>query len=95
MNPPAWIYVVAGPNGAGKSTLARMLLPDVPVVNPDDLARTINPAAPEAAAFAAGRQALAQVQEHLDAGRSFGVETTLAGRWIFRVMKQASGEGAA
>jgi predicted ABC-type ATPase len=93
MNHQAWIYVVAGPNGAGKSTLAQLLLPDVPVVNPDDIARTINPAAPESAAFAAGRQALAQVQDHLDAVRSFGVETTLAGRWIFRVMKQAKRRG--
>lgn len=46
MNDRAWVYVVAGPNGAGKSTLAQLLLPDVPVVNPDDIARTINPAAP-------------------------------------------------
>jgi predicted ABC-type ATPase len=93
MSERPWLYVVAGPNGAGKSTLAQLLLPDVPVVNPDDIARTINPQAPEAVAFTAGREALKHVDEHLDAARSFGVETTLAGRWIFRVMRQASLSG--
>lgn len=93
MSEQPWLYVVAGPNGAGKSTLAQLLLPDVPVVNPDDIARAISPHAPEAAAFTAGREALKHVKEHLDATRSFGVETTLAGRWIFRVMKQASVSG--
>jgi predicted ABC-type ATPase len=83
MSERPWLYVVAGPNGAGKSTLAQMLLPIVTVVNPDDIARTINPHAPEASAFTAGREALKHVQEHLDAAHSFGVETTLAGRWIF------------
>jgi hypothetical protein len=48
-----WLYVVAGPNGAGKSTLAGLLLPDVAVVNPDNIARALNPATPESAAFAA------------------------------------------
>jgi predicted ABC-type ATPase len=88
-----WLYVVAGPNGAGKSTLAQLLLPDIPVVNPDDIARKLNPHSPEAAAFTAGREALKHVQKHLDAARTFGVETTLAGRWIFRVMRQASLSG--
>ncbi|HEY0153602.1 MAG TPA: AAA family ATPase [Longimicrobium sp.] len=93
MSERPWLYVVAGPNGAGKSTLAQMLLPVFPVVNPDDIARTINPQAPEASAFTAGREALKHVRDHLDARRSFGVETTLAGRWIFRVMRQAGLSG--
>ncbi len=88
-----WLYVVAGPNGADKWTLARLLLPDLPVVNPDAIAREIKPHSPEPASFTAGREALKQVQKHLDAARSFGVETTLAGRWIFRVMRQASLSG--
>lgn len=88
-----WLYVVAGPNGAGKSTLAALLLPDVVVVNPDNIARMLNPAAPESSAFAAGRRALAEVRVHIEAGLSFGLETTLAGRWVFRAMAQARRRG--
>jgi len=70
MSEQPWLYVVAGPNGAGKSTLAQLLLPRLPVVNPDDIARAISPHAPELAAFTAGREALKHVQEHLNAARS-------------------------
>jgi predicted ABC-type ATPase len=80
------MYVVAGPNGAGKSTLVGLLLADVPVVNPDDIARGIDPETPERAAFTAGRHALREVAGHQRAGRTFAVETTLpgsgsSGRW--------------
>lgn len=88
-----WMYVVAGPNGAGKSTLVGMLLADVPVVNPDDIARGIDPETPERAAFTAGRHALREVAGHLRAGRTFAVETTLAGKWIFGAMERARRRG--
>jgi predicted ABC-type ATPase len=38
------LWVIAGPNGAGKSTLVqRYVAGRVPVVNPDDIAREIDP----------------------------------------------------
>jgi predicted ABC-type ATPase len=59
------LYVIAGPNGAGKSTPTRALVQsggplaeDVPVVNPDVIAREMRPERSEDAAFEAGREAL-------------------------------------
>lgn len=38
------LWVVAGPNGAGKSTLvSRRVAQRIPFVNPDDIARRIQP----------------------------------------------------
>ena len=75
------LYLVAGANGSGKSTIARELLPaeDVFFVNPDDIARALNPDAPEKARVAAGREALRRINAFFAAGTSFAIETTLSG----------------
>lgn len=87
------LAVVAGPNGAGKTTLARLLFPEIPIVNPDSIAATLAPGRPEEAAVAAGRLALREIHERLNARESFGTETTLAGRWILRLMEDARRSG--
>jgi predicted ABC-type ATPase len=85
---PAQLWIVAGPNGSGKSTLAAPLLPDVPIINPDEIALALDPDRPGRAAMQAGREALRRITAHLAQHRSFAVETTLAGtaplRWIQR-----------
>lgn len=91
--PGKWIHIVAGPNGAGKTTLAGNLLRDIPVINPDQIAAWLSPASPRRAAFAAGRSAIEELRERLDAGETFGTETTLSGRWIFRFMEAARAKG--
>ena len=47
------LVVVAGPNGAGKSTFVETFLEplDLPVVNPDVIARALSPADPGAVAY--------------------------------------------
>src|SRR3712207_6108993 len=87
------LAVVAGPNGAGKTTLAGDLFPDVPIINPDRIAAQLSPGMPERAALAAGRRAIEEIRKKLSAGATFGLETTLAGRWIFRVMEIARAAG--
>lgn len=52
------LIVVAGANGAGKSTLTKLFTINIPVVDPDAIAREIAPEQPELAALAAGRKAI-------------------------------------
>lgn len=66
---------------------------DAPIVNPDAIARELNPAAPEQAAVAAGREALKRQTSFLEHGTSFIVETTLAGNGPLRQMEQARQHG--
>jgi predicted ABC-type ATPase len=73
--------LIAGPNGAGKSTITRLVEIEGldRLLDPDAIARRINPANPAAAAIAAGREVLKRQAEYFRAGVSFAVETTLAG----------------
>ncbi len=91
------LWFVAGPNGAGKSTLADRYLKDkLPVINPDNIARQINPAIGSdmsSVAAQAGRAALQQQQEYLKQKASFAIETTLTGKRELRLMKEAKTQG--
>jgi predicted ABC-type ATPase len=64
--------VIAGPNGAGKTTFAREFLPKeagiVHFVNADLIASGLSPLDPQAAAVAAGRVFLAEI-ERLEGAR--------------------------
>jgi len=85
------LYLIAGANGSGKSTIARVLLPTegVRFVNPDDIARELNPDAPEHAKIAAGREALHRIDEFFDDGESFAIETTLSGIVHVKTLRRA------
>lgn len=87
------LYIIAGPNGAGKSTFSQRGKIKAPVIDPDAIARQIDPGDPQKAAVAAGRQSTKEAQAHIKAGRSFARETTLAGRSALRLMDQARAAG--
>jgi hypothetical protein len=76
------LTVIAGPNGSGKSTLTRSA--DFEgrdrLLDPDAIARGLNPLHPSAAAIAAGRGLLKRTADYLNRGVSFAVETTLSSR---------------
>jgi predicted ABC-type ATPase len=78
------LYIIAGPNGAGKTTFASRFLPEesgeLEFVNVDLIARGLSPFAPDSAAGAAGRIALARVARLIQARKTFAWETTLSGR---------------
>jgi predicted ABC-type ATPase len=60
------LTIVAGANGSGKSTLTRSAI-DIdrtPLIDPDAIAREIDPINPVSAAISAGRQALIRSQFH-------------------------------
>jgi predicted ABC-type ATPase len=77
------IILIAGPNGAGKTTFANEFLtheaacPDF--INADLIAHGIAPYAPEAAALAAGKIMLGQIEAKVRSGKSFAFENTLSG----------------
>ncbi|WP_336765604.1 zeta toxin family protein [Paenibacillus sp. USHLN196] len=86
--------VFAGTNGAGKSTLTRNFNDQFgEVIDPDAIAKTINPRHPESVSPSAGREAIKRVRECIQNGKSFSIETTLAGKNAIRQMEQAKEAG--
>jgi len=85
------LTVIAGPNGSGKSTLTRSV--DFEgrerLLDPDTIARRLNPLDPYAAAIAAGREVLKRTADYLDRGLSFAVETTLSSRGRVELIRKA------
>lgn len=88
------LHVVAGPNGSGKSTLTEAgLFGATEVIDPDAIARGLAPDDPSSVAISAGKEALNRQSAALDEGRSFVVETTLAGNGPLRLMDEAAANG--
>jgi hypothetical protein len=96
------LTIVAGPNGSGKSTLTRSAAFDGSdrLLDPDAIARLMNPSHPSAAAIPAGREVLKRTAEYLAQGVSFAIETTLSatlclGRTLAKIPLRRSPWGAA
>lgn len=87
--------MIAGPNGSGKSTLTRSVDFDGRdrLLDPDAVARVLNPMNPSAAALAAGREVLRRIASYLASGVSFAVETTLAGKGTLNLIATAKSRG--
>jgi predicted ABC-type ATPase len=90
------LTIIAGANGSGKTTLTGWN-PDVfraiPVLDPDSIARTLQPKSPAGFPIAAARQVLASAKEHIGKHESFAVETTLAGKHYLQMMVAARKRG--
>lgn len=85
------LYILAGANGSGKSTISKVLLPEESVVyvNPDDIAKELNPNDPASARIAAGKETLRRIADLLESGKSFAIESTLSGTRYVNVLGQA------
>ena len=83
------VVIVAGPNGAGKSTSSMAILePGFMVyLNPDLIARGVNPHNPEDASFAVGRVVHKMMRELMAERKSFSFETTLSGKTYVNLIK--------
>ena len=94
---PKEIVIIAGPNGAGKTTFAFSYLGvearGLAFVNADLIATGLSPLDPQAAAVKAGRLMLAEIDRLVAEGRSFALETTLAGRGYLRKIESWQGQG--
>lgn len=90
------IWIIAGPNGSGKTTLTeRYMEGKLPVINPDTIARNLNPQNPNDPKITvqAGRLALKQQRDMLTQGNSFALETTFSGNREIKLMKDAKAAG--
>lgn len=82
------VYIIAGANGSGKSTFSKSLATrDIPILDPDAIARTIDPVTPEKVAIRAGRETLDRVDKYIAQSIDFGLETTLSGKIYLKLMK--------
>ncbi|ETT64405.1 hypothetical protein C173_21406 [Paenibacillus sp. FSL R7-277] len=86
--------VFAGTNGAGKSTISFQLRDYVGIIiDPDQIAKRINPENPRSADLSAGREAVKQIRELISRKEDFAIETTLSGSFVLRHMKTAKQQG--
>jgi predicted ABC-type ATPase len=87
------LYLFAGSNGAGKTTFARayfrQLVPIPRCLNAAAIARGLSQLDPERIAVEAGKLLLHEIQDCLESGKSFGLESTLSGTTYAKLMARA------
>ena len=93
---PPMMYVFAGNNGSGKSTLRNLLIDKLGIdinIDPDSIARRLDPRSPETKQLAAGKAAVRLIYECIEEEKSFSIETTLAGKNAIHQMIKAKEKG--
>jgi predicted ABC-type ATPase len=91
LNRPRLTFI-AGANGSGKTTLTRWnseRFKEIPLLDPDAIANTLQVASTAMLPIAAGRQVLNSARHHINKLESFVIETTLSGRNYLRMMLDA------
>ena len=85
------LYIISGANGSGKSTLASELLPSekLEFLNADEVAKEICPENIESVRIKAGKIVLKRLDGLLNSGKSFAIETTLAGKNHIKTIEKA------
>ena len=87
------LYIIAGCNGADKTTASKTILPKSLLVkefvNADEIAKGLSPFNPEGVAIEAGRLMLRRIEDLLEMGESFSIETTLATRSYINLVRRA------
>lgn len=90
-------YIIAGCNGAGKTTASFNILPRIlncdEFVNADEIARGISPFHPERVAIQAGKIMLKRIDELLEEGVDFAIETTLTTYSYQKTIRLAQSKG--
>jgi len=89
--------MVAGPNGSGKTTLVKRHIgkfkEQIPFINPDEIARRMNPDDVSRVAIKAGMEAIRQQNAFLDSRESFAIETTFSGKREIKLLEKANSLG--
>ena len=91
------LYVLAGCNGAGKTTVAYFILPEIlqckEFVNADEIAKGLSPFQPDKALYAAGKILLKRIDDFIERGIDFAIETTLSAIYYREIIKKAQENG--
>lgn len=90
------MYIFAGNNGSGKSTIRNLIIDKIGIetnIDPDGIARHLDPFNPESQRAEAGRLAIKLARDCIKNQRSFSVETTLAGKTFLKRIKKARENG--
>lgn len=93
---PPKLIIFAGANGAGKTTAAEYLIPRLKIkefVNADEIARGLSPFDPAKQGSEAGKIVVQRTDKLIAEGKSFAIETTLAGRTLAARIKRARKAG--
>jgi predicted ABC-type ATPase len=89
-------FVFAGNNGSGKSTFRNLIIDKIGVeinIDPDAIARRLDPKNPESKRVTAGKEVIKSVNKYIKEGKDFSIETTLAGKNAIRQMQKAKEMG--
>ena len=91
------LFIISGCNGSGKTTASYAVLPELldcsEFVNSDEFAKSLSPFNPEKASVAASRYMLLKMRHLLGRKEDFAIETTLATRFLLKMIKEAQKEG--
>lgn len=81
------MYIIAGSNGSGKTTLAKELVTDENVIflNADEIAAVLN----DKIGIQSGKIILNQLNDILQSGQSFVLESTISGKYHARAIERA------
>lgn len=85
-------YIFAGNNGSGKSTFRNLIIDKLGIainIDPDAIARRIDPENPESKRITAGKEVIRSVRAYIQEGKDFSIETTLAGKNAINQMIKA------
>ncbi|RUM46519.1 MAG: hypothetical protein DSY47_07925 [Hydrogenothermus sp.] len=83
------LFIIAGANGSGKTTFAKEFCKEnnLEFLNTDEIAKHCK------TDIEAGRRFLKAVREKLNQNSSFVIETTLSGKYIKPIIKEAKSKG--
>ena len=91
------LYVIAGCDGAGKTTVAGTILPEMlncaEFVNAGSILGGLSLSSFDGAVIEAGRVTLNRIEQLVQRGEDFAIETTLAGKCYAGLIKKAQSNG--
>jgi predicted ABC-type ATPase len=88
------LTIFAGTNGAGKSTISNQMRQYIgTIIDPDAIAREMNPSNPREVDLSAGKEAVKRIRKLLSDKMDFAIETTLSGSFAIRHMHLAKEQG--